>query len=175
MAKLKLPFELEKPSSNEYVTRASEVGYGNSNVEEALNQRPLATNIPSLIDDSSADLSIADNNGNIVMDVNNGHVKTKNFDSSQNATTTKRGLMSASDKSQLAQNTDKLATIEEGAEVNDVETLDSSSEDFSIADASGNAVAVFEGGHVKTKNFDSKNVKLPSITTIDDENFLIFS
>ena len=28
MAKLKLPFELEKPSSNEYVTQASEIGYG---------------------------------------------------------------------------------------------------------------------------------------------------
>lgn len=175
MARLKFPFELEKPSSNEYVTQASEVGYGNSNVGDALRQLPLATNTPSLVDDSGADLSFADNNGNIAMDVSGGHVKTKNFDSSQNATTTKRGLMSASDKSQLAQNTNKLATIEEGAEVNDVDTLDSSSEDFSIADASGKAVVIFEEGHVKTKNFNSENVKLPSITTIDNENFLIFS
>lgn len=30
MAKLKLPFELEKPSSNEYVTQASEIGYKGS-------------------------------------------------------------------------------------------------------------------------------------------------
>ena len=36
MAKLKLPFELEKPSPNEFVTQASEVGYRNGSVEEAL-------------------------------------------------------------------------------------------------------------------------------------------
>lgn len=36
MAKLKLPFELEKPSANEYVTQASEVGYGDKSVEETL-------------------------------------------------------------------------------------------------------------------------------------------
>lgn len=36
MAKLKLPFELEKPSSNEYVTQASEVGYGNGSVSDKL-------------------------------------------------------------------------------------------------------------------------------------------
>jgi hypothetical protein len=36
MAKLKLPFELEKPSPNEYVTQASEVGYGNGSVSDKL-------------------------------------------------------------------------------------------------------------------------------------------
>lgn len=36
MAKLKLPFELEKPSSNEYVTQASEVGYGKGSTKDAL-------------------------------------------------------------------------------------------------------------------------------------------
>ena len=38
MAKLKLPFELEKPSNNEYVTQASEIGHGNKSVAEELEQ-----------------------------------------------------------------------------------------------------------------------------------------
>lgn len=38
MAKLKLPFELEKPSNNEYVTQASQIGYGSSNVNDALGE-----------------------------------------------------------------------------------------------------------------------------------------
>ena len=42
MAKLKLPFELEKPSSNEYVTQASQIGYGEGNVEEALDKAASA-------------------------------------------------------------------------------------------------------------------------------------
>ena len=37
MAKLKLPFELEKPSPDEFVTQASEIGYGEGSVEDALN------------------------------------------------------------------------------------------------------------------------------------------
>lgn len=36
MAKLKLPFELEKPSSNEYVTQASQIGHNNSSLSEYL-------------------------------------------------------------------------------------------------------------------------------------------
>ena len=38
MAKLKLPFELEKPSSSEYVTQADQIGYGNGSVKEALDK-----------------------------------------------------------------------------------------------------------------------------------------
>lgn len=36
MARLKLPFELEKPSSNEYVTQASEIGHNGQPLDEAL-------------------------------------------------------------------------------------------------------------------------------------------
>lgn len=38
MAKLKLPFELEKPSPNEFVTQAGEVGYGEGSVKDALDE-----------------------------------------------------------------------------------------------------------------------------------------
>lgn len=38
MAKLKLPFELEKPSTNEYVTQLSEIGYGSKSAEAIINE-----------------------------------------------------------------------------------------------------------------------------------------
>lgn len=56
--KLKLSFELEKPSSNEYVTQAECVGYGNSNVKETLNNlilesseelTPSQSNLPGYV------------------------------------------------------------------------------------------------------------------------------
>jgi hypothetical protein len=45
MAKLKLPFELEKPSSNEFVTQASEVGYGEGSVKDALDNGGSVFNV----------------------------------------------------------------------------------------------------------------------------------
>ena len=38
MAKLKLPFELEKPSNNEYVTQASQIGHNGVPVSNLLAQ-----------------------------------------------------------------------------------------------------------------------------------------
>ena len=46
MAKLKLPFELEKPSSNEYVTQASEIGLRGTSIDKPLtNVMDLPINI----------------------------------------------------------------------------------------------------------------------------------
>lgn len=36
MAKLKLPFELEKPSADEYVTQASQIGMNGKSLDEFL-------------------------------------------------------------------------------------------------------------------------------------------
>lgn len=47
MAKLKLPFELEKPSSNEDVTQAENIGHYNSNVKEELDK--INSNISYLV------------------------------------------------------------------------------------------------------------------------------
>lgn len=41
MAKLKLPFELEKPSANEFVTQADQIGYGNENLGNTLDDNQI--------------------------------------------------------------------------------------------------------------------------------------
>lgn len=38
MAKIKLPFELERPSGNEWAVRSEAVGHGDKSVKDALNE-----------------------------------------------------------------------------------------------------------------------------------------
>lgn len=45
MAKLKLPFELEKPSSNEYVTQSSQIGHNGEPLDQALGDLSKLDNI----------------------------------------------------------------------------------------------------------------------------------
>ena len=98
-----------------------------------------------------ADLEFSDEQGNVLIRASNGHIKTKNFDSSKDASEEERGLMSAIDKI-------KLNTIEGGAEVNDVETREDLSDvDLDFSDEQGNVLTRFSNGHIKTKNFDSSD------------------
>lgn len=106
------------------------------------------------------DLDFRDENNNIIVEFNDGHVRTKNFDSSKDATPLERGLMSASDKERLEKINTKLATIEEGAEVNDIKVIDASlNEDLNISDEKGNMIVLFKDGHVRTKNFNSEDAE----------------
>ena len=95
-----------------------------------------------------SDLDISDEQGNVLARFQNGGIKTKNFDSSKDASEEERGLMSSNDKT-------KLNSIEEGAEVNDVETDSTESSDLDISDEQENVLVSFSNGHIKTKNFDS--------------------
>lgn len=102
--------------------------------------------------DSPSDFAISDESSNDIVRFNDGHVKTKYFDSSKDATTTERGLMSANDKI-------KLNSIEQGAEVNDILTESTDESDLDVSDENNKKLVEFRGGHIRTKNFDSKTVK----------------
>ena len=159
------------------------------------------------VNSNAGDFSISDENNNHIVLFKNGHIKTKEFDSSFDATINERGIMSAADKRKLnfieegaevndvetatndkydltiedeegyvlvkmqrgyiktknfdsEQQTIKLATIEEGAEVNDTLVDSATTGDLNIEDEEGNIVAGFRGGHIKTKNFDSKDIEV---------------
>ena len=96
-----------------------------------------------------SDLDFSDEQENVLVRFRNGHIKTKNFNSSEDATDTKRGLMSANDKA-------KLNSIEQGAEVNDVTVGDVDSSDLEFTDENDNVLARFKDGHFRTKNFNSE-------------------
>ena len=101
------------------------------------------------------DMAISDNDNNHIVGFKDGHIRTKNFDSSKDATTEERGLMSAEDKVALDESVEKLSTIEEGAEVNEVETVNTINTDLDFSDEQNNIVMRLTNGHIKTKKFDS--------------------
>ena len=82
------------------------------------------------------DLEFSDEKGNNIVIFSDGNIKTKNFDSKDV--------------------TDKLATIENGAQLNAVNS-DECVNDLEFSD-NNNSVAVFYDGNIKTKNFDSSKV-----------------
>ena len=100
---------------------------------------------------TGTNLDISDEEGYILARFSNGNIKTKNFDSSKDATESDRGLMSSNDKT-------KLNTIEQGAEVNavEIENLESFT-DLNVTDDDNNILVLFQDGNIKTKNFDSSN------------------
>ena len=114
----------------------------------------LALSVVNLINEitlgisDDADLDITDQVGHILVRFYNGHIKVKNFDSSQTATSSKNGLMSNTDKAKLDSVTDALQVGELG------------DYDFAIMDNNGNAIVIFYNGHIKVKNFDSSMLAL---------------
>ena len=94
----------------------------------------------------NADLDVSDDKGNVLVRVAGGHIKTKNFDSSKNALS--------------EEILEKVNSIEPGAQVNDVVTENTEKADVDISDELGNVVVRVAGGHIRTKNFDSKNITI---------------
>ena len=95
----------------------------------------------------SADLYISDSNGYVIAEFENGHIKTKNFDSSD--------IETGSGSS----NVDVKATDEDG---------------FYLSDLQGNALVKFSDGQIKTKNFDSVGIQ-PVIITVKKDGTGNFS
>ena len=94
---------------------------------------------------SNSDFDIADDEGNILVRIAGGHIKTKEFDSSKNSFT----------KADMA----KVAGIEEGAQVNDVVTNNTTDADLTLSDENNNIIVMFKEGHIRTKNFNSSTVQ----------------
>lgn len=98
--------------------------------------------------DNTNDFSISDEDNIDIVQFKNGHIKTKYFDSSKEASIDSSGLMSKEDKQ-------KLDSISSGAERNNIGVTDNVISDLDISDEQGNVLARFTEGHIKTKNFDS--------------------
>lgn len=82
-----------------------------------------------LIDDEDADFSVMDENGNVILELKGGHIRTQQFDSRLIA--------------QTEQKSSHYFDNDDGS-------------DFSISDVYGNKIVEFKDGHIRTKNFDSR-------------------
>lgn len=83
---------------------------------------------------SEADFDIRDENGNVLFEISNGHIKTKEFDSSN------------------------IHIEDEESDEDDV-YVGGTSADTDIRDENGNVIVSFSDGHIKTAEFDSRNVR----------------
>ena len=141
------PFTLVNNATTNDATKAATAAVAKG-LKDDITQ--LEAEVNGLFQSSEPDFAISDGHGYDIAEFSNGHIKTKNFDSSQKATTALDGLMSKEDKT-------KLDGIEDGAEVNAVET-EEFPVDFSISDENENLIALFKDGHIRTKYFDSKYI-----------------
>lgn len=100
---------------------------------------------------TNSDLDFSDEQGNILARFSEGHIKTKYFDSSKDASEEERGLMSAEDKT-------KLNTIEEGADVSGVVIKNTDKGDLDFSDEQGNVVLRIKDGHIFSAKFSSDSI-----------------
>ena len=118
-----------------YPKTVSQLVYDNDN------GKTVATEIGELVDDIEAkpdivdgvdtDLDIADDSGNVLVRFSDGHIKTKNFDSSD-----------------IDLDIESPVDVTDGGSVTDLD----------FADESGNVLMRLSNGHIKTKNFDSRDL-----------------
>lgn len=119
---------------------------------------------------SKHDFSISDEKGANIAVFNNGHIRTKNFDSETTAYNQGgRHEFSISDEegnNLVAFNRGHIRTKEFNSENTSYEDL--SGYDFAISDKKGNNVVVFDKGHIKTKKFNSEelNNRLANIESL---------
>ena len=109
---------------------AAAVGSEISGLKEDLNLLGVVPN-QQVTSSNNDDLDIADPNGNVLLRLVGGHIKTKEFDSEQ-------------------------INVETNV---DAESI-TGAEDLDIVDSIGNVIVRFSNGHIKTKEFDSENISI---------------
>lgn len=104
-----------------------------NNTDGAMTQKSVTAELNkiSIPTSDESDLDIADESGNSIVRFENGHIKTKNFDSSHI-------------------DVNGAAICGESSEIADLDIVDEN--DYSIVR--------FQNGHIKTKNFDSETLNL---------------
>lgn len=104
-------------------------------VEEEIDNFPMIKES----DAENVDLDISDPNGNVILRLADGHIQTKNFDSSDFAAVQEdvEDIQSAVDATPLIKNSSATGV------------------DLDVSDNAGNVIMRLQGGHIKSKNFDS--------------------
>lgn len=156
MAKERPPFELQRPDANTPVTQASEIDHNGQPLDESLDKKPDVKSTEELANI----FYIADENGNAIVKLVGGNIKTKSFDSSQSALLK---IVYDCDFLIADNNGYAIALFKNGHlqtqkfnSLYSVQSLNSDSlSDFLIADSLGNVIIEIKDGHIKTKNFDS--------------------
>ncbi len=156
------------------------LGYKTS-ISELKNFVTKGVNPVDVINNNNADLDFADENGNVVFRIKDGHIIALNFDSNDFVTLLQQfNILSneLSDYNSLKTNfnllTTRVATLEsEIPEIDnekEIYTHTYNNTDLDFADENGNVVFRIKDGHIKSKFFDSSNfaIVLTKVNTIEN-------
>lgn len=183
MAKLKLPFELEKPSANEYVTQASQIGYKGINAEEALDEALDHTSNPEI---ESNTFYVTDSNGYVIAKIDKDGVHSVDFKVGENDTSLIEALGNVTGQITQAVSAEKLlreqgdaslagflAVEENRAKSEEAKKLNAIINDnaFYFTDANGYIVAKIDANGVHSVNIDENpNVINDKEIVVTDSN-----
>ena len=116
--------------------------------------------------ETDADFYLSDANGNVILELADGHIKTKEFDSSNINTETDTTLSVQGKPADAKAVGDAISAVEDNVQAieesipdvsgfADIKTPQETTADLFVCDSQGNVIAELKEGHVRTKNFDS--------------------
>lgn len=139
-------------------TQSSANAVSSGGVYSALVDKADKDSTPEIVtpEETDADFYLSDANGNVILELVDGHIKTKEFDSSDINTETDTTLSVQGKPADAKAVGDAIAVIDSGASVKDASATDA---DLYICDSFGNVVGEFIDGNIRTKNFDSADME----------------
>ena len=157
--------QAEIPTVDAVPTQGSTNAVSSGGVYTALEDKADKDSTPKIAisEEMEADLYVCDSNGNVIAEFADGHIKTKNFDSSDINTETDTTFTESGKPADSKAVGDRFSVVE--GEIPDVSgfvevrTPEETEADLYVCDNNGNVLAEFADGHIKTKNFDSGDIE----------------
>lgn len=155
-------------------TQGSTNAVQSGGVYSALEDKADKDDVPETVTptETDADFYLSDANGNVLLELADGHIKTKNFDSSNINTETDATLSVQGKPADAKVVGDAIADVEEA--IPDVSKLPegklttAQNVDLDVTDTNGNVILRLADGHIRTKNFDSSRSDQNAVLTVNN-------
>ena len=162
-------------------TQGSTNAVSSGGVFSALAEKPDKDSTPETVtpEETDADFYLSDANGNVLLELADGHIKTKEFDSSNINTETDTTLRVQGKPADAKAVGDAISAVEDDIQaveesIPDISKLPegkltaAQNVDLDITDTNGNVILRLADGHIRTKNFDSSRSDQNAVLTVNN-------